>query len=70
MIKPYEVEEIITRALEELNGKFSTINPNDCTIYEASVESKGNGVLEFSFKEDMLDKNEVPTKYKITVELM
>ena len=61
MIKQYEVEEIITRALEELNGVFSK--------YEAIVEDKGNGILEFSFKEDMLDKNEIPTKYKITIEL-
>ena len=70
MIKRYEVEEIITRALEELNGVFS--KPNDegnRTLYEATVEDKGDGVLLFSFKEDMLDKNETPTNYKITIEL-
>lgn len=70
MIKRYEVEEIITRALEELNGVFS--KPDDegnRTLYEATVEDKGDGVLLFSFKEDMLDKNETPTNYKITIEL-
>lgn len=70
MIKRYEVEEIITRALEELNGVFS--KPDDegnRTLYEATVEDKGDGVLLFSFKEDMLDKDETPTNYKITIEL-
>ena len=70
MIKRYEVEEIITRALEELNGVFS--KPDDKgnrTLYGATVEDKGDGVLLFSFKEDMLDKDETPTNYKITIEL-
>ena len=70
MIKRYEVEEIITSALEELNGVFSKPNENwNLSLYEATVDDKGNGILEFSFKEDMLDKNEIPTKYKITIEL-
>ena len=70
MIKQYEVEEIITRALEELNGVFSNPDENgNRSLYEATVEDKGNGILEFSFNEDMLDKNEIPTKYKITIEL-
>ena len=70
MIKRYEVEDIITRALEELNGVISKPDEKgNRTLYEAIVEDKGNGVLLLSFKEDMLDKNETPTKYKITIEL-
>ena len=48
MIKRYEVEEIITRALEELNGVFSKPDENgNRSLYEATVEDKGNGILEF-----------------------
>ena len=55
MIKQYEVEEIITRALEELNGVFSKPDENgNRSLYEATVEDKGNGILECYFKEDML----------------
>ena len=42
MIKQYEVEEIITRALEELNGVFSKPDENgNRSLYEATVEDKG-----------------------------
>lgn len=72
MLKQYEVETIIINALEELNGKLSKSNYDDgkYTVYESNVEDKGNGVLVLSFKEDMLDKEEIPTKYRITVELI
>ena len=41
MIKRYEVEEIIARALEELNGVFSKPDENgNCSLYEATVEDK------------------------------
>lgn len=71
MIKRYEIEEIITRALEELNGVFSKPDGDGKrTLYESFVEDIGNGVLEFSFREDMFDENEMPTKYRITIELM
>lgn len=71
MLKQYEVETIIKDALEELNGCVSDLDQYDkCTVYESNVEDKGNGILELSFKEDMLDKNEIPTKYRITVELI
>lgn len=72
MLKRYEVETIITNALEELNGQLSKPDYDDgeCTVYEANVEDRGNGVLELSFREDMLDDNEMPTKYRITVELI
>lgn len=72
MLKQYEVETIIINALEELNGKLSKPNYDDgeCTVYESNVEDKGKGVLELSFKEDMLDKEETPAKYRITVELI
>lgn len=71
MLKRYEVETIIRNVLEELNGRLSKPDENDeCTVYEVNVEDKGNGILELSFKEDMLDKEEIPTKYRITVELM
>lgn len=71
MLKRYEVETIIRNALEELDGRLSKPDENgECTVYEANVEDKGNGILELSFKEDMLDKEEIPTKYRITVELV
>lgn len=71
MLKRYEVETIIKGALEELDCRLSKPDENDeYTVYEVNVEDKENGVLELSFKEDMLDKEEIPTRYRITVELI
>ena len=69
MLKKYEVENIITNALEELDHVLSPhLNEDgEHTIYEAKVEEDENHDLIFTFKEDCFSDDK-PDKYRIKVE--
>ena len=68
MLAKYEVEDIIVRALEGLDGMLSKPSQDGgCTVYEAQVTTDDNGDLIFIFKEDLLSSDK-PDKYKIKIE--
>lgn len=69
MLAKWEVEKIITEALEELNDMFSKpdYETGKCDIYEAKVTEDDNGDLIFTFKEDCLSSDK-PDKYRIKIE--
>lgn len=68
MLKKYEVENIITNALEALDGLLSKPDADGkCTVYESQVEKDDVGNLILVFKEDCLGDN-ISDKYRIKVE--
>lgn len=67
MLKKYEIENIITDALEDLNGLLSKPDEDGkCTVYESCVEKDDMGNLILVFNEDCLSDN--ISKYRIKVE--